>query len=85
MEQSCSPLKVEMVPGKHWISLRILSRERELSLALTQMGSFLNMEQSCDPLAVEIFLGKQESTAISAPILKESESSVWRMRRSAVS
>jgi hypothetical protein len=42
------------------------------------------MEQCCGTLAVEIVPGKQENTAISAPILPEGESSDWRMRKSAV-
>jgi hypothetical protein len=43
-----------------------LPRERELSLALAHMCSFLIMEQCSGPLAVEIV---PRNTAISAPIL----------------
>jgi hypothetical protein len=40
------------------------------------------MEQCCGPLAVEIFPGKQENTAISAPILpRERELSLAHAKR----
>jgi hypothetical protein len=61
MEQCCSPLAVEIVPGKlegTAISAPILQSERELSLAHAQRCSFLIMEQFCGPLAVEIIPGK---------------------------
>jgi hypothetical protein len=51
------------------ISASILPREREVNLAHAQMCSFLIMEHCCGFLAVEIVPGKQESTAISAPLL----------------
>jgi hypothetical protein len=69
MEQCCSPLAVESIPGTTAISVTLLPRERELRLAHAQRCSFLIMEHCCSPLAVEIFPGKQECTSISAPIL----------------
>jgi hypothetical protein len=39
------------------ISALILPRERELSLAHVQSGSFLIMEQCCGPMLVEIIPG----------------------------
>jgi hypothetical protein len=44
-------------------------KERELSIAHAQRCIFVVMEQFSGPLAVEMIPGKQESTAISAPIL----------------
>jgi hypothetical protein len=54
MEQCCGPLAVEMVRGNTAISVPILPRVRELSLAHEQMCSFLIMDQSCSPLSVEM-------------------------------
>jgi hypothetical protein len=58
MKQSCGPLAVEIVPGKHCFSALNLPRERELSLAHAQRCIFLIMEQSCGTLVVEIVPGK---------------------------
>jgi hypothetical protein len=167
MEQRCSPLSVENIPGKHWvfsnylvkrtrtqsgacaelqfpdygtefgllaiemvpgntaISAHFLPRERDLSLAHAQRCSFLIMEQCCGLLAVEFipekhcdfssYLTKRARAQFGAcaevqlpdygTVLwalgsrkysrkalrfhhlpcQESESSVWRMRRGAIS
>jgi hypothetical protein len=58
MEECFGPLAVEIVPGNTAISVPILQRERELSLAHAQRSSFLIMEQCCLPLAVEMIPGK---------------------------
>jgi hypothetical protein len=58
MEQSCGPLTVEIVTGKHCDFSTYLARERELSLEHVQRCSYLIIEQSCGPLAVDIVLGK---------------------------
>jgi hypothetical protein len=57
MEQSSSPLVVEIVPESTAISSPVFPRERELSLEHMQRCSFLIMEQSCGPQAVEIITG----------------------------
>jgi hypothetical protein len=69
MEQSCSPLAVEIFQENTAISSHILPRGRELSLAHAQRYIFMIMEHCSGPLAREIIPGKKESTAISAPIL----------------
>jgi hypothetical protein len=58
MEQCCGPLAVEIFPGNTSISVHILPRDREISLAHAQRCSFLIMEESCDPLSVEFTTGK---------------------------
>jgi hypothetical protein len=125
MEQSCGPLAVEIIPGKHFDFSTYLLREPELSLANVQRSSFLIMEQCFSSLAVEIFQGMHcdfsinlakraraqsgacaevqipdYGTVLWSPVSRnisrkalrfqhlscqESESSVWRMRRVAVS
>jgi hypothetical protein len=57
MEQCCGPLEVEMFPGNTAIAAPILTRERELTLALAQRCIFLIMVLNCGPLTVEIFPG----------------------------
>jgi hypothetical protein len=54
MEQSFSPLAVEKIPGKHYISAPILPRERDFSLEQAQMCNLLIYEQSSGPLAIEM-------------------------------
>jgi hypothetical protein len=62
-------MAVEYVPGKHCdFSNYLAQRARTKSGACAEL-QFLIMEQICGPLVVEIIPGKQESTAISAPIL----------------
>jgi hypothetical protein len=58
MEQSCSPLVVEMVPGKNCdFSNYLAKRARAQSGACAEV-QFLITEESCNPLAVEIVPGK---------------------------
>jgi hypothetical protein len=121
-------LAVEMVPGKQEssaISAPILPRQREISLEHAQMCSFLIIEQGCGPLSLEIVPGRHcyfskylakraraqsgacaavqfpdYRTELLSPVSRncsrkallfqhltcqESGSSVWRMRRGAVS
>jgi hypothetical protein len=125
IEQRYGSLSVEIFRLNTEISAPILPRERELSLAHSQMCSFLIMEQCCVLLEVEIFPGNhcdfstylakcaraQSGTCAEVQFpdygtelfspdsrnnsrnslrfqhlsCQESESSVWRMRRSAVS
>jgi hypothetical protein len=83
MEQSCVPLAVEIVPGKHCVfSTYLAKRERELSLSHAQRWSFLIMKQCCGPVAAEIFPG---NTANSAPILPRERELSLAHRRGAVS
>jgi hypothetical protein len=79
IEQSSSPLAVEVFPERTAITEPILPREREFSLAHAQRCSFLIIDQSCGPLAVGIVPG---STAFSAPILpRERELSLEHAQR----
>jgi hypothetical protein len=69
MEQSCGPLAVEIVPGKHCdFSTYLGKRARAQSGACAEV-QFPDYEKVLWSLAVEIFPVKQERTAISAPNL----------------
>jgi hypothetical protein len=85
IEQSCGSLSVEMFPGNIAISATILLRGRELSVAHAQRCSFLIMGHCSLPLAVEIFPGEQETLRFQHLFYQDSERSVWRMCRGAVS
>jgi hypothetical protein len=65
------------------LSSPILPRERELSLEHAQWFRFLIMEQSCGPMAVEMVPKKH--CGYHHLSSQESDSSVWSMRRGALS
>jgi hypothetical protein len=69
MKQSCCPQAVEIVPGKHCdFSTYLAKRARAQSGACAE-GQFPDYGTLMWSLAVEIVPQKQESTAISGPIL----------------
>jgi hypothetical protein len=58
MEQSCGPLSVEIVPGKHCDFSTYLAKTARAQVSHSHSCNFLIMEQCCGHLAVEIIPGK---------------------------
>jgi hypothetical protein len=83
MEQCCGPLAVEMVPGKHWdFSTYVAKNERAQSGAC--------VEVQFPDYGTELWSPGSRNISRKARLFqhlscKVSESSVWRMRRAAVS
>jgi hypothetical protein len=68
MEQSCVRLAVELVPGKHCDFRTYLAKRARAQSGAWAEEHFPDYGTVLWSLAVEMVPGKQESSAISAPI-----------------
>jgi hypothetical protein len=83
MDHCCGRLAVEIVPVKHCDFSTYLAKGAKAQCGACADVNLLIMEKSCGPLTVEMVSGKH--CGFQHLSCQESESSVWSMRRGALS